>query len=109
MDQEKPLVTNASNRKQVNNAKDKKKLQRYNELQDLRLMMGLPEGRRVLWRILSECGVFHSIWHPSAKIHYNAGQQDLGHFLFAEAGAASEELLFKMMVENKKEGENNVN
>ena len=111
MDQQKPLVKNASNRGQVNKATDTKKLERYNEMQDLRKILGTIEGRRFVWRLLSECKVFGSIWHPSAQIHYNAGKQDFGHFILAEVGEASQDYLFKMMLENKnkEERENNVN
>ena len=54
------------------------------ERQDLVSVMSTKIGRRVLWRMLAECRVFESIYETNARIHYNAGKQDLGHWLMAE-------------------------
>ena len=54
------------------------------ERQDLVSVMSTKIGRRVLWRVLSQCRVFESIYETNARIHYNAGQQDLGHWLMGE-------------------------
>jgi hypothetical protein len=98
-----PLVRNAANKKQVKSAKATAKFVREGELKDISAMLGTVEGRRVAWRILTKCRVFESIWHGSAMIHYNSGQQDLGHWLMSEITDADEALLFKMMKENKGE------
>lgn len=98
-----PLVKNAADPSQVGEAKKKEKSQRDLELDDIRKILSEPVGRRVLWRWLKRAKTFESIWEPSAKIHYNAGLQDFGHFLLAEVTEADENLLFKMMSENKKE------
>lgn len=103
---EKSLVKNAASEKQVNKAKEKELTFRERELNDLRKLLEHPYGRRVMWRLLEKCRVFGSIWEPSAKIHYNSGQQDLGHFLMAEIVEADEKYLFEMMKENKKENLN---
>jgi len=89
----KAYVGNAADRKQVGEAKRKEKDRRKQEREDLQALLALPEGRRFLWRLLTECKVFGSIWEGSAKIHYNAGQQDFGHFLLAEIGEADEDAL----------------
>jgi hypothetical protein len=87
--------------------KDKKKKEKKVELKDLRWTEGIKTickstaGREVLWRILGQCKVFGSVWEPSAKIHYNAGKQDVGHWLMAEIVRSDENILFKMMTENK--------
>lgn len=101
----KSLVSNASSEKQVNAAGQAERHSRDCELDDLKSVLSKPEGRRVLWRIMSECSTFGSIWHPSAAIHYNSGKQDLGHWLMGEITEAGEDLLFKMMKENYKKGE----
>ena len=102
----KSLVKNAADHKQVKEATKKEKSKRHCELKDLALVLREPYGRRVLWRLLSKCQTFGSIWEPSAKIHYNAGQQDLGHFIMAEIEEADQDALFLMMKEAKKEIEN---
>lgn len=50
---------------------------------DLRAVMGAPEGRRFMWALLGECGLFRSSYHPSALIHYNEGQRSIGLALLA--------------------------
>lgn len=98
---EQPLVNNAADKKQVKSAKAKAKFAREGELNDISAILKTPEGRRVVWRILTQCKTFGSVWHGSALIHYNAGQQDIGHWLLSEITQSDEELLFKMMKENK--------
>lgn len=100
------LVQNASSKAQIAEAKMKEKLGRDQELNDFRVVLNTKEGRRLVWRLMGKCNVFATVWDPSAKIHYNAGRQDLGHFIMAEVIAADENLLFQMMKENQK-GESN--
>jgi hypothetical protein len=99
----KPLVTNAADEKQLKNAEAREKLLRDQELSDLALVASTSQGRRFLWRMLERTRVFESIWENSARIHYNSGQQDFGHFLMSEIIECKEEILFQMMKENKRE------
>lgn len=101
----KSLVSNAASEKQVKKASERENKILNNESNDLRSILSTLEGRRVLWRILSECKTFGTIWHPSAAIHYNSGKQDLGHWLMGEITEAGEDYLFNMMKENYKKGE----
>jgi hypothetical protein len=103
---ERSLVKNAASEKQVKKAEVKELSKREMELNDLRIVLGSVRGRRVFWRLLEHCKVFGTVWEPSAKIHYNSGQQDVGHFLMSEIVQADERYLFDMMRENKKEKEN---
>lgn len=86
--------------------KDKAQIARAQELEDFRTILKTTEGRRFIWRLLSHCKVFGSIWSPSASIHYLAGKQDVGHFVLSEITEADENFLLKMMKEAK--GANNV-
>ena len=99
----KALVKNAANEKQVKKAEKKEISTRDLELKDLKEVLETPSGRRVMWRVLEKCKVFETIWEASAKIHYNSGQQDVGHFIMAEIVDADERYLLEMMKENKKE------
>ena len=101
MANERSLVRNAADEGQVKEAEHKEKRGREQQLGDLRTILAMPEGRRLMWRLIGHCKVNGSIWEPSARIHYNSGMQDVGHFLMAEVGSAGEEFLFKMMTENK--------
>lgn len=91
-----PMQTNAADPRQLRHAERKQKQQRERELADIRFVMSSAEGRRFNWSRLAKLGVFGSIWHPSALIHYNAGKQDAGHELMADLLEASEELYLTM-------------
>lgn len=97
---DKTLVSNAASKKQVTEAVKKEKRSQNTEMNDLRVVLQTSEGRRVLNRILDKCGAFRSIWVSSAAIHYNSGQQDIGHWLMENIGAASPEGLQKIVLEN---------
>lgn len=102
------LVGNAADPEQVAAAKEKQIKEADLELADLRAILQLEAGRRVMWRFLAHCGVHESIWEPSAKIHYNAGRQDVGHYIEAKIVRASEEFYELMQREargrKRKEG-----
>jgi hypothetical protein len=95
-----PLVQNAASKKQVESADGKERRQRERELNELRVVMSSAEGRRFLWRLMARCKTFASVYDTSARIHYNSGQQDIGHFLLAEIDQADPEMFFKMRNEN---------
>lgn len=77
------------------------KLSRRQEVDDLKFIMSSKEGRRFIWRLLTHCGVYRSIWSNSAAIHYNSGMQDVGHFVQAEVIDAAEGSYLQMIKESK--------
>lgn len=93
------LVVNAADRQQVERAGRKQKNKRDQELQDLRAMLQLAEGRRFIWTRLEKCNVFRSTWDASAKIHFNEGRRDVGLELMADIAAADENAFLLMMTE----------
>lgn len=93
------LVKNAADPKQVKDAAKREESKRQQELNDICAILALTEGRRFLWRILGHCKAFESVWSPNAQIHYNAGIQDVGHFLMAEITEANAEAMLLMMKE----------
>ena len=98
-------IGNSTDKKKLEEQGRKEKLIREKELDDIKEVLKTSAGRRFIWRLLSKCKAFNSVWHSSALIHYNSGQQDIGHFIMAEITDADVELLFKMMKEHKKEKE----
>lgn len=95
--------TNAADEKQVSQSMTKEQRERELELADLRHILGSPQGRRVIWRILKHCRVFSSVFnHSGSMTYYNAGMQDVGHFIQAEVIEAKKEAYFEMMREHEK-------
>lgn len=104
MAEQKALVKNAGDESQVAEAQKKLSLRRDQEMADWNEVFNTPAGLRVLDRIMAEkCKTFESIWSQSAAIHYNSGQQDIGHWLMAESIEANPEIMFKIMMNRKKE------
>lgn len=99
---DKALVGNAASKKQVTKAGRKEELSRDGELNDIRAVLSTAEGQRFIWRLMEKCKTFNSIWVSNAAIHYNSGQQDIGHFIMSEIVEADEQLLFNLMKSNMK-------
>lgn len=66
---------------------------------DLEAVMGLPAGRRFVWAMLGECGLYRSSYHPSALIHFNEGQRSIGLALLARLTADCPDQYLKMQSE----------
>lgn len=99
---ERPLVQNAADARQVKIAGRAEAREREDELNDWRAVLGTESGRRLLWRILVQCRVFGSVFDPSAeKMAFNAGRQDVGHFVMGEISEADEQKLLLMMQESQ--------
>ena len=59
------------------NARRKKK--RDKEISDLRKVLGMVEGRRLIWKLMSEAGVFRSSFDQSdMSMAFNEGRRDMG-------------------------------
>lgn len=103
MAEDRALVKNAADEQQVKEAGKRQMSVRDRELSDVAVVMSTPQGRRFMWRLMGHCKTYQSIWESSAKIHYNAGQQDIGHFLMSEILSSSEDTYQLMVKESNKE------
>jgi hypothetical protein len=75
------LVRNAADPRQVKaGARLSRRRQAYIEGLH-RAMLETPLGRAFIADLLERAGIYNSIWHPSAEIHYLSGRQDFGHEL----------------------------
>lgn len=91
MSRQRAHVRNAADPQQVKRAARKQREADEDRIAAIRVVLQTVEGRRVFWDLLSAAGVFRSIWHPSAEIHYNAGRQDFGHEMMADLLLADED------------------
>ena len=82
-------------------AKEKDRLRRLTEIDDIYKVMSTESGRRFIARVLEHCCVGHTIWAEGDKIYRNAGARDVGHWLWAEVSEADIELYFKMIREDR--------
>lgn len=100
------LVGNAADKQQVEDAAQAEKRGRMREVDDMRSVLSSSQGRRVLWRIMQQCGVNQTVLGDTdARTNFNAGRQDVGHFVLAEIVEAAPARYLEMMMENQKENE----
>lgn len=99
-------MDNAASPKNIKAKGSREERLRQREVDDLKVVLSSIHGKRLIWRLLSKCGTFQSVHHPSgSQVYYNAGKQDLGHFLMTEIVEADPPKLIEMMV-NAKDFEN---
>lgn len=76
---------------------------RRKELDDLRWLLGHPQGRRVIVRLLDKTGMFRTSFnHSGSVMAFNEGRRDMGLFITAELSEASPEGFMKVLLEHNK-------
>lgn len=93
------------------NAADPEKVAKHNreaedakdeQLQDMALVLSTRPGRRLIWRYLSETGIFTTSFNNSGSITaFNEGQRSVGLRLLAEVNEAAPEQYMVMLKESK--------
>jgi hypothetical protein len=100
MAEERVDVRNAADRKQVQDARRRNKIRRDLELSDIRTLLSLPEGRRVLWRFIHHFRPNANIFETGALLPYRAGFHDAGIFIMSEIQQAKPEAMFLLWKED---------
>jgi hypothetical protein len=78
----------------------KKRIAQEAEDQDLKWLMAGKRGRRIVWRLLSEAGVFRSSFNANAMtMAFNEGHRNYGTRLLAAIMAICPELFHVMQSE----------
>ena len=90
----------ASDEDQVEAARHKADRTRADELGDLRSILGAPEGRRLMWRYLTRCGVFKTSMTGSSQTFFLEGQRNVGLWLLADINAADPGAYVQMLAES---------
>jgi hypothetical protein len=93
------LVKNASDEEQVKEARLHVRHKREVELDDLKAIVSMPEGRRFISRLLTKFKIAGRVWTPSAEIHRNAGIQEAGQFILGEVIQADRGLAAQLLSE----------
>jgi len=70
---------------------------------DIKKILSLPEGRRIVWRILGKSKMFHSCFTGNSTTFYNEGARDLGLSITEWIMEADPQLYYLMMQENYRE------
>jgi hypothetical protein len=96
------IVRNAADEGQLKEAGERQEGKREQEQNDLAFVMSTVQGRRFLWRVIKQCKTFSPVWENSARIHYNAGQHEVGIWLWNELEASNAKALLQMYEEAMK-------
>ncbi len=84
------------------------RLARENEEADIKWLMGNKRGRRVLWRLLDQAGVFRSSFNTNAMaMSFAEGNRNYGLRMLALIHSQCPELYPTMMKENSSHERNN--
>jgi len=83
--------------------KQKAKQKRDRELSDIRKIVSMPEGRRFIWRVLSEAGIFRSSFTGSSSTFFLEGSRNQGLWVLRDLTEAKSDAFNQMLQENYSE------
>jgi hypothetical protein len=98
---------NASDEKSVKSQTQKDKNIRDTELEDWRLLLSKQWGRRLVWRILEQSGMYRTSFTGNSTTFFNEGARNIGLWLVDEVLSADTEQYLSMIKENNKQGDQN--
>jgi hypothetical protein len=71
------------------------------ELYQITTTLKTPQGRAMIWRFLTQTGIFNNTFHPDPMLHAcNAGKREHGLWLESELKAANLDYYLIMLKEN---------
>ena len=79
----------------------KGRLERDSEESDVKWLMSSKRGRRIVWRLLSQAGVFQPVFHPTAMImSFSEGKRNYGLQILTLVNTHCSDLYSTMVKEN---------
>lgn len=100
-------IYDAGDAAQVKAKKTKQQLLREREKRDWCEVLETDAGKRLLWRILGECGIFMDPFNTNALVMARAtGAQGIGRFIHIEIQEACPEKYLEMQLLAQQEAEN---
>jgi len=80
---------------------ERNKRWRARELGDLKKVLSFAEGRRLVWRLMDEAGVFRTAFSPSNnQAFFNLGYQNMGLMLWSDLNTVAPERYPQMQREH---------
>lgn len=58
--------------------------EREREIEDLKKILSLPEGRRYIWKLMSVAGVFKTSFTGNSTTFFNEGKREIGLMVISE-------------------------
>lgn len=95
-------VYNASDEKQVNNARKEASRKKRDRLNFIQEVMNIKEGRRWVKEELDSCHIFDNVFYTDThKTAFALGERNRGIKLLSDVMASSPDMYVTMMKENK--------
>lgn len=87
----------------VKQAEAKHKIETDAEVQDLRAIMESPTGRRFMWRLLEQTGLYKTSFTGNSTTFFNEGQRNIGLWLISQVNENCLDEYTRMVKENREE------
>ena len=88
---------------QVKKRRTKAKIRRDREKEEIKQILATPFGRRFLWRVLRECGLWKTFSYDGAHdMAIKSGRRDIGLWLIKEIDEADKNGYMKLIQEDLK-------
>ena len=79
------------------------KHERAKEIEDFNWIMGDARGRRFMWRVLEQTGLYRNPFTGNSQTFFNCGQMNIGQWLMAEIHENCPDAYMTMTKEAKKD------
>lgn len=80
----------------------RQELLRKQELEDLKAVMQTAQGRRLVWRLLSECHIFELSFTGNSETFFREGKRSIGLVFFRDLHVTCPELYRQMESEQQR-------
>ncbi len=97
----KSYVNNTSDELQIKDAEDKVKYNRRQEIDDLKHILSLPQGKRFLLRYLyGVCGILKPVYTGNSETYFLDGKRAVGLILIEEIKEVDTKSFIEMITKN---------
>jgi len=76
-------------------------VQRRQEVEDLKWLMGHKQGRRFVWRLLEKAGVYRTSFTGNSETFFREGMRNIGLFVLSEVMEVTPEQFAMMLKEQQ--------
>ncbi len=87
--------------KDVKKKKTKAQLRRLREQEGLKALLSKTGGRNFVWRLLTECGVYHTSFTGDNETFFNEGKRQIGLWVLEEIFQSDKKAYALMQEENR--------
>lgn len=91
----------ASDPKKVKAARKKEKFIDKTYLNDMKYILSLKQGRRLIWKYMENAGIFRTSFTGNSTTFFNEGRRDIGLQILADVMAADPDKYILMSKESE--------